>query len=251
MTVESLHPHTPTPPGAGLFGFGGSPLPDACPRDFPHPHLERLARACLLSLDDALDVVQDWRRGGRDLEDIYLHGIAPCARLLGWWWRCDTADFAQVTIASTQLQRVMQHLSAEFCASGRPHPSGRSLLLTTPPQSQHTMGTYMLAEFCRRHGWQVLRVAPDEAEDVLAPLRRDWFDAVGLSLSATTQLQPARALLARVRAESPNPRLKVFAGGPLVQSDPEAARSLGVDLLVGDARETVKLLGEMVISQKN
>ena len=224
MTVESFHSDKPPPRGAGLSGFGGSPAPTAHPRDFPQGELERLAHACLNGLDATLAVVDAWRHRGQDLEDIYLHAIAPCARMLGWWWRCDTADFAQVTIASTQLQRVLQHLSTEFCATGAERPLGRSLLLATEPQSQHTMGSFMLADFFRRHGWYVQWVAPAQLDDVLEPLRRDWFDAVGLSVSTTRQLQPLQTWTARLRAESPNPRLRIFAGGPLVQSDPELVR---------------------------
>lgn len=214
--------------------------------DFAHEDLQRLARASLQSHEAALQQVQDWHGAGHDLEDLYIHAIAPCARLLGDWWRLDELDFAQVTIASSNLQRVLNTLSPVFCAPGADRPTGLSLLLATEPQAQHTMGAFMLAEFFRRRGWGVQLLVPLDGEEVLGHLRRDWYDAIGLSVSTGRQLEALKALLPRLRAESPNPQLNVLVGGPLALNQPEALESLGVDLLGGDARRTVELLRHMV-----
>lgn len=219
--------------------------------DFAPEALQRLAQASLRSLPAALQQVQEWHSAGHDLEDLYIHAIAPCARLLGDWWRLDELDFAQVTIASTNLQRVLNHLSQAFCAPGLDKPAGLSLLLATEPQAQHTMGAFMLAEFFRRAGWGVQLLTPQDGEDVLGHLRRDWFDAVGLSVSTGRQLRALEALLPRLRAESPNPQLRVLVGGPLALNQPEALQSLGVDLLGGDARRTVQLLQHTVTAGRN
>lgn len=221
------------------------------PEDFPLPELERLALACLAGLGPAMDHVDSWRAQGHGLEQIYLHGIAPCARLLGHWWVCDSADFGQVTIASANLQRVLYRLSEEFCGPGSDHPSGLSLLLVTEVQSQHTMGAFMLSEFFRRHGWSVQMLNPQDIQDVLMQLRRDWFDAVGLSLSTQRQVHALARWLPDVRAQSPNPGLCVMAGGPMAALDPQSLKVLGVDLLCGDAQDAVNRLTQMVSVKKN
>ena len=210
-----------------------------------------MAQACLLGPDAAMQRVQHWREAGHGLEDIYLRGIVPSARLLGHWWSCDLSDFAQVTIASANLQRLLHRLSLEFCAPGADQPRGLSVLLATEPQSQHTMGAFMLGEFFRRRGWGVQLLTPHDIEDVLAHLRRDWFDAIGLSVSTGRQLQALERLMPRLRTESPNERLCVMVGGPLAVNDPQALKDLGVDLVGSDARETVNLLGHLVRDRKN
>lgn len=48
--------------------------------------VQLLAQACLQGLDAARQVVFGWQRQGQSLQDIYLQGIAPCARRLGQWW---------------------------------------------------------------------------------------------------------------------------------------------------------------------
>ena len=251
MSNDLFEPSRP-PPGSGDGRGRSSRLaPWSEAGDFDPPELERMARACLQSLDAALHQVQRWRDVGHNLEDIYLRGIVPSARLLGHWWCCDWSDFAQVTIASANLQRVLHRLSAEFCAPGADQPKGLSILLATEPQSQHTMGAFMLGEFFRRCGWGVQLLTPHEGEDVLAHLRRDWFDAIGLSVSTGRQLRALERLMPRLRSESPNQQLCVLVGGPLAATDPQALQDLGVDLVGGDARETVNLLGHLVRDRKN
>jgi MerR family transcriptional regulator, light-induced transcriptional regulator len=251
MTVLTSHTARPTQGRFGPFSSDAAARPFAGTSDYTLTQLERLAHACLRSPDAALVLIDGWRSTGHDLEDIYIRGIAPCARLLGQWWTSDTADFAQVTIASANLQQVLHRLSQEFCAPGADHPTGLSLLLATEPQSQHTMGAFMLSEFFRRRGWSVQLLAPQEGDEVLDHLRRDWFDALGLSISTGRQLKTLAGLLVRLRTESPNPHLSVLVGGPLVHSDPQSVESLGVDLVGGDARETVSALSQRVIARRN
>lgn len=248
MKLESLGLF---PPQAGLAGARQAVRPFGDPDDFPFHELERMAHASVQSLQAAFVVLNRWRQAGHGLEAIYVRGIAPCARLLGHWWVCDVSDFAQVTMGSANLQRVLQQLSQEFCAPGADRPNGLSLLLATEPQAQHTMGAFMLGEFFRRRGWTVQSLTPQDAQDVLTHLRRDWFDAIGLSVSTGRQLQPLRALLPRLRSESPNPRLTVLVGGPLAYVDPDALHALGADLVGTDAQETVDALGGLSQTRKN
>jgi MerR family transcriptional regulator, light-induced transcriptional regulator len=251
MTIQTFHERPPSPEsGSGTAGVREpglrGPQNPLSPED-----LERLAAACLKDVHAALDLVQQWQMAGHDIEDIYLHGIAPCARLLGEWWRCDTASFAQVSIGSTNLQRLLHRLSDEFCAPGTDHPLAFSVLLAAEPQSQHTLGPFMLGEFFRRSGWHVQQLAPRDAEDVLDQLGRDWFDAIGLSVSTSRQMESLRDLLPRLRQASPNEKLKVLVGGPITQWAPEALQSLDIDLMGGDARQTVQLLGQLIAAKSN
>ena len=211
----------------------------------------QLARACLERFERALELVESWRAAGRSLESIYLEGVTASARLLGHWWSCDEADFAQVTIGSTNLQRLLHWYSDEFCAPGADQPTGLQVLLCTEPRAQHTMGAFMLGEFFRRRGWRVQPLLPQDMADILAQLRRDWFDAVGLSVSSTRQLDVLTEALPRLREESPNPDMRILLGGPLAHAHPERLRDLGVDLVSGDARATVDHLQGLAIARRN
>eukprot|EP01030_Chromulinospumella_sphaerica_P009313 gene9313-9125_t len=127
-------------------------LPEALRQGVPVQHL---AQACLQGLDAARRVVFGWQRQGQSLEDIYLQGITPCARLLGQWWCSDRLDFAMTTIASSHLQQLLHDFSAEFLLESPQQRNGLSLLLLTEPGAQHSMGLFMLSEFFKRAGWTV------------------------------------------------------------------------------------------------
>ena len=251
MTIGTYNLPRPPP---GLFGMDSrlaSSWSFLDEGDFAPTEIERMAQACLQSLEAALVQIEQWRLNGYDLEDIYIHGLAPCARLLGHWWRCDITDFAQVTIGSTNLQRVLHRLSPEFCAPGADQPKKLSLLLATEPQSLHTMCAFMLAEFFRRRGWTVQLLTPHEGDDVISHLRRDWFDAVALSISSDRQLQSLAQWLPRLREHSPNPQLHVMVGGPMTLLAPDLLQDLGVDLAAADARQTVNWLSQQVMQHKS
>ena len=251
MINGALNPPRPPPGPIGMVSRQSTAWPFLEEGDFAPTEIERMAHACLQSLEAALLQIEHWRQGGQGLEDIYIHGLAPSARLLGHWWRCDIADFAQVTIGSSNLQRVLHRLSPEFCAPGADQPKGLSLLLATEPQSQHTMGAFMLAEFFRRRGWAVQMLTPHDGEDVLTHLRRDWFDAVALSISSERQLQSLARWLPGLRAASPNPQLHVLVGGPLALNDPQRLQAMGIEVSAGNARETVNWLSQQVMHLKS
>jgi hypothetical protein len=88
-----------------------------------------LAQACQQGLDAARQVVFGWQRQGQSLTDIYLRGIAPCARLIGEWWSADRLDFAMVSIVSTHLQQLLYDFSAEFLQEAPQPSNGWSVLL--------------------------------------------------------------------------------------------------------------------------
>jgi methanogenic corrinoid protein MtbC1 len=198
-----------------------------------------LAQACLQGLDAARQVVFGWQRQGKSLQDIYIQGVAPCARLLGEWWNADRLDFAMTTIASTHLQQLLHDFSAEFLQEAPQASNGWSLLLLTEPGAQHSMGLFMLSEFFKRAGWLVTVGVPQDVTEFKRLFQSDWFDAVGISVSSDRHLDTLAALLPKLREGSDNLGLHVFVGGPMAFVAPERLRGLAAQVLAEDAPATV------------
>ena len=201
--------------------------------------IQILAQACLQGLDAARQVVFGWQRQGQSLEDIYLQGITPCARLLGEWWGTDRLDFAMTTIASSHLQQLLHDFSAEFLQEAPQERNGWSLLLLTEPGAQHSMGLFMLSEFFKRAGWTVTVGVPQDVPEFKRLFQSDWFDAVGVSVSTDRHLDTLAALLPQLRDSSDNLNMRVFAGGPMAFMAPERLQSLAAEVIVEDALVTV------------
>lgn len=201
--------------------------------------IQILAQACLQGLDAARQVVFGWQRQGQSLEDIYLQGILPCARLLGDWWCSDRLDFAMTTIASTHLQQLLHDFSTEFLQESPQQRQPWSLLLLTEPGAQHSMGLFMLSEFFKRAGWVVTVGVPQDVTEFKRLFQSDWFDAVGISVSSDRHLDTLAALLPKLREGSDNLGLQVFVGGPMAFVAPERLQDLAAEVLAEDALATV------------
>ena len=202
--------------------------------------IQILAQACLQGLDAARQVVFGWQRQGQSLEDIYLQGICPCARLLGDWWCADQLDFGMTTIASTHLQQLLYDFSSEFMQEVPQERLGWSLLLLTEPAAQHSMGLFMLSEFFKRAGWTVTVGVPQDVVEFKQLFQSDWFDAVGISVSTDRYLDALAQLLPQLKAGADNLNLQLFVGGPMALIDPSRLKGLAAELVAEDAPSTVK-----------
>jgi methanogenic corrinoid protein MtbC1 len=203
-----------------------------------------LAQACLQGLDAARQVVFGWQRQGQTLGDIYLCGIAPCARLLGDWWIADRLDFAMTTVASSHLHRLLHDFSAEFLQEAPQTRNGWSLLLLTEPGAQHSMGLFMLGEFFKRAGWSVTTGVPQDVAEFKQLFHSDWFDAVGVSVSTDRHLDTLAHLLPSLKQGSVNLDMPIFLGGPMALCEPQRLKGISAELVAEDAAETVRWLTE-------
>jgi hypothetical protein len=200
---------------------------------------QHLARQSLLATSDLHQVIAQWLQRGVGLESIYLDGITQAARTLGQWWLSDDIDFGTVTVGSSRLHRLLYDLSPQFLIDAQP-PMGATVLMLAEPESQHTMGLFMLSEFFRRAGWYTLVEQPRLDANVLRLLSGHWVDVLALSVSTDRQLAALRVLVRQARTISPNPQMAIIAGGPLALSHPQALLDLGVDWIGTDAPGTVE-----------
>lgn len=206
--------------------------------------IQILAQACLQGPDAARQVVFGWQRQGRSLEDIYLQGITPCARLLGDWWCSDRLDFGMTTIASAHLQQLLHDFSTEFLQEVPQQGPSWSLLLLTEPGAQHSMGLFMLSEFFKRAGWLVTVGVPQDLNEFKSLFQSDWFDAVGISVSTDRHLDTLAAALPALLEGSDNLSLRLFVGGPMAMMAPERLSHLAATVVAEDAPVTVARITE-------
>lgn len=206
--------------------------------------VEVLAQACLQGLDAARRVVLGWRRQGQVLADIYVRGVAPCARLIGQWWSEDTLDFGSTTIVAAHLQQLLHEFSAEFLQEAPKERNGWSLLLLTEPGAQHSMGLFMLSEFFRRDGWTVTTGVPQDMAEFKRLAQSDWFDAVGVSISTDRHLQALATALRQLKDSTVNPSMQFFVGGPMAVLEPARLKSMPAEVVAHDAPATVKWVAQ-------
>lgn len=216
--------------------------------NLPLDQVELLVQACLRDQATARQCLTGWMRQGFSLSDIYLHGITAAARLVGRAWAEDCLDFGAVTIVSARLHRLLYDFSPQFQADAQDHHGG-TVLIFPEPGAQHTMGSFMLAEFFRRDGWYVLAAQPLRAQDAMGLVSANWIDLVALSVSSDRHLDTLAQWLGQMREASTNPALKIMAGGPMACVDPQCLNAMKADVLGKDALQALDWAKTHVVSQ--
>lgn len=196
-----------------------------------------------LLLEGDADAVQAFvgrvRARGVAAEAILLGLLAPAARRLGRMWEADQCDFTAVTTGLWRLQRALYDVSPAFQVDAQPPADGRRALLTAVPGEQHTFGLFMVAEFFRRAGWDVVDAPFVSSDGLIDAVERDWYAVVGLSIGAERWVDRLRALVADLRRRSRNGNVGIIVGGPLAHLDPRLATRVGADHAALDARDAV------------
>jgi methanogenic corrinoid protein MtbC1 len=211
-------------------------------------HVQALCQASLQGAQQSSELVQSWLAAGVDIEDVYLEGITPAARLMGQWWCDDVLDFASASLGHARLRHLLFELSPVFLKNASGQAKGLSCCVVGAFQAQHTMGSFMLSEFFRRTGWQVNLLECDSAEELLKKLASDWYDLLAISLSCEQQLPEIRRLIKNIRQSSANPQIQIMAGGPLLNTHPDMLLNLGVEVVAEDARVAQERALEMVMA---
>lgn len=214
------------------------------------PSIEDVVEFAALAVDhDASFLtahVQKLRARGMPIESIYMDLLAPSARHLGQMWDDDLCDFTTVTMALWRLQQVLRNLGSSFhidaAASGEDHRA----LLASIPGEQHTFGLFMVAEFFRRAGWEVLDSPMQSCKELLEVIKREKFALAGLSAARLAVLDELTALIAEMRLASRNRGIKILVGGPAFLDRPELVRRVGADAMARDGREAVALAQDML-----
>ena len=85
----------------------------------------------------------------------------------------------------------------------------------------------MVAAVFRFAGWRALRTG---SGDVSACLAREWFDAVGFSLSCDRHIESLRSAIRAVREVSRNRKITILVGGPAFAERPGLGERLGANV---------------------
>jgi methanogenic corrinoid protein MtbC1 len=232
----------------------GAELPIDPPKDMPADMtlVERFADIVLYeSLDASREFISNWRDDGAGLDEVFLHLLTPAARLLGKYWDEDEADFSQVTVGLSQLQNLLRELSPASDLSEDLAPKNRRALLAAVPGDQHTFGVFMVEEFFRRDGWDVVTSVLETSDDLQDLVASEHFDVIGFSMSRDELVDQLEMDIHKIYKGSRNQAVRILVGGRCFLEDPDLVDRIGADATACDARDAVRLANELVALHKS
>lgn len=215
------------------------PPSPASPTRSPTPERVASLAQALMEGEPHAEWVRALLEEGLSLDALLLDLFAPAARYLGELWEDDAADFLDVALALGRLQNLTRALCADL-EGVDVTANGRRVLLMPCPGETHLFSLALVASFFREAGWDVV-LTNGADEDPASLVRAEQFDLVGISLSCDILLPVMAVSVAKLRAASCNPDLRVIVGGPLFVREPASARVVGADAVAADAQSAVRI----------
>lgn len=175
----------------------------------------------------ALAWLAPWRHPFGLLDDRIVGLLGEAAQRLGQGWENDDLCFAEVSLGLVTLQNVLHEFAPPVTGA---RVSERRMLLVPMPGELHCFGMRMLGIRFQQAGWDCDCESHMPEEALLSRVAATRYDVVGLSAHGAGDEAQAAALIARIRAVSCEPRLRILLGGARFVGRAEAALALGADL---------------------
>ena len=209
----------------------------ASPDTFARLVLDGDGRAAGAFLDDAM-------RRGSDSQSVYKDLLAPAALMLVNMWRDDRLSYSEVTIGLSRLQRLVWDLPRETAYNGENDDRARCALFSPRPGEQQTFGFFMTEERFRWGGWKTAIETIATREDLVADVRRRWFDMVCVSVSRADDLPGLTEIIAAIRRASRNGDVVIAMEGAHFADHAERVSAVGADAMLSEGGDVLDVTGE-------
>ncbi|CAM3802947.1 B12-binding domain-containing protein [Polynucleobacter antarcticus] len=214
--------------------------------------VDKIANLLLDSKEDSFDLaITVLKTHGISIEFIVLELIPEIARRLGKHWENDSLSFAEVSIGVGRLERVIHRLDYLFQATQLEKRQNKSILITTFPDSQHTLGSLIFSNYLTFSGWKASRPSNTKLDTIALALSTHHYDALAISVSAFEQLDELQSVIDVLRSKSKNPALVTLVGGALYKIAPEKFKHIHADIKAFTPEESVRHLEQHLSRLEN
>lgn len=184
----------------------------------------------------AFAIVDEARRHGLDIIDLYLEILQPALREIGRLWQQNEITVAEEHLATAISQIVMARVYTEEMQRVTTLRE-RTVIAACSETERHEVGLRMICDVLERDGWNVSYLGASVPPGSLADLVREKRpDVLLLSASIAPHLPQLRATIEQVHQAAREASPYVLVGGRPFLNDPDLARRIGADATASDAR---------------
>lgn len=160
---------------------------------------------------------------------VLLELVAPALESVGDRWHAGELTVADEHRASAVAVRLISRIGARF---GRPGPKRGTIVITTPPDEQHSTPVTIAADLLRWAGFNVIELGADTPADALAQVVEGVPDILAVAMACTTEGSTTAARRAIAHLRTALPGTTVLLGGAAITGTDQALR-LGADAFTG------------------
>ena len=183
---------------------------------------------------------------GMGIDLIVLELIPRIARKLGNQWASDSLSFAEVTIATGRLQKLIYSLDHLYQETRTSSSTAHSILVTAAPGSHHTLGPLILSNYFTWAGWSVLSESAPSERFIETTVASKSLTAIAVSIADYDQLDRLPKLIQSIRNKSLNPAIIVLTGGSLYNADAMSFGHIKADIKSSTPEEALHQLNRML-----
>jgi methanogenic corrinoid protein MtbC1 len=183
---------------------------------------------------------------GMGIDLIVLELIPRIARKLGNQWSSDNLSFAEVTIATGRLQKLIYSLDHLYQETRTSLTTSHSILVTASPGSYHTLGPLILSNYFTWAGWSVLSESVPSERFIETTIASTSLTAIAVSIANYDQLDRLPKLIQLIRSKSLNPAIIVLTGGSLYNSDAMSFGHIKADIKSSTPEEALHQLNQIL-----
>ena len=180
---------------------------------------------------------------GMGIDLIVLELIPRIARKLGNQWASDNLSFAEVTIATGRLQKLIYSLDHLYQETRTSPPTPHSILVTASTGSYHTLGPLILSNYFTWAGWSVLSESVPSERFIETTIASTSLTAIVVSIADYDQLDRLPKLIQLIRS---NPAIIVVTGGSLYNSDAMSFGHIKADIKSSTPEEVLHQLNRIL-----
>jgi methanogenic corrinoid protein MtbC1 len=177
---------------------------------------------------------------------IVLELIPRIARKLGNQWASDSLSFAEVTIATGRLQKLIYSLDHLYQETRTSSSTAHSILVTAAPGSHHTLGPLILSNYFTWAGWSVLSESAPSERFIETTVTSKSLTAIAVSIADYDQLDRLPKLIQSIRSKSLNPAIIVLTGGSLYNADAMSFGHIKADIKSSTPEEALHQLNRIL-----
>jgi methanogenic corrinoid protein MtbC1 len=183
---------------------------------------------------------------GMGIDLIVLELIPRIARKLGNQWASDNLSFAEVTIATGRLQKLIYSLDHLYQETRTSPTTTHSILVTAAPGSHHTLGPLILSNYFTWAGWSVLSESAPSERFIETTVTSKSLTAIAVSIADYDQLDRLPKLIQTIRSKSLNPAIIVLTGGSLYNADAMSFGHIKADIKSSTPEEALHQLNRIL-----
>lgn len=203
---------------------------DSLYRRYLEAQLQRdRAAAFRVLLDDGL-------AAGVSVPELYLGVIQPAQYEIGRLWQANLLSVAEEHVATSISQLALSYLYPYIPRSA---PNGKRVLVACVHEERHDLGARMAADFYEMGGFSVRYLgAGIKADQLVAMVREDRPDILGLSVTMTANLDALHLMVDRAR-DAVGDGMRLAVGGAAHHRGSELSSAIEAEVVDIDVRTAV------------